>query len=518
MSITRSFRVFVATALVAGLLSGVGSPVRAAFSGGNGPIAFHAANTRFGIYTMNPDGSGQVPLTTNRFDTAPEWSADGSRLVFESEGDIFVINADGTGRTNLTNSPTIDDGSPTWSPDGQFIAFASVRQNSDIYAINADGSGGEVQLTTDTRYDDFPAWSPDGSTIAFFAARAAQRGLFTMPATTGEPETFVQGVSTNSNTRFDWSPDSARIAFITDLNLWTVDRDGTAPLQLTFDGTANSNGVAWSPDGTQIAYASQRNGDWDLYVTSATQQDTNGTLSVNVTNTRGNDFFPDWGVARSVPGCDPQQPGTTCGTQGNDDIDVTVSADDTNVVVQTGDGADTITLEIEDPATEATVRIDSGADADTITLPTSSGRVAVEVISGAGNDVIRATAPAPASPRRLAQTAPRGYVLNSGLGKDRIVAGTAIDDIDGGGGADDVNGAGGADKVGGGGGNDKIEGGAGSDALLGGGGADVLHGSGGANNFAGGSGTDTCLSDERRDRFKSCERIRRNHRRNHQQA
>ena len=509
-------RVVAAVSVAAGVIN-TPAPGRAAFPGDNGLIAFHAANTRFGIYTMNTDGSGQVPLTTNRFDTAPEWSADGSRIVFESEGDIFIMNADGTGRTNLTNSPTIDDGSPTWSPDGRFIAFASFRQNSDIYAINADGSGGEVQLTTDTRYDDFPAWSPDGSTIAFFAARAGERGLFTMPASTGEPETFIQGVSTNSNTRFDWSPHSPRIAYVTDQNLWTVNGDGTAPVQLTFDATASSNGVAWSPDDTQIAYASRRTGDWDIFVTSASQPDTNGTLSVNVSNTRGNDFFPDWGIARPVPGCEPG-PETTCGTEGNDTIDVTVPADATRIVVETGGGADTITLEIEDPSEEASVLIDSGDGADTITLPSSAGRTQVEVLAGDGDDFIRATAPAPSSARRLAQTGFLGYLLRAGLGKDRIVAGTSLDTIDGGGGADDVNGAGGADKVGGGGGNDKLEGGAGSDDLLGGGGRDVLHGSGGANDFVGGSGTDTCLSDERRDSFKGCERIRRNHRRNHQQA
>jgi dipeptidyl aminopeptidase/acylaminoacyl peptidase len=516
--VRKSFRIVAAVCVAASV---VYSPVpsRAAFPGDNGPIAFHAANTRFGIYTMSPDGSSQVPLTTNRFDTAPEWSPDGSRIVFESEGDIFVMNADGTGRTNLTNSPLpIDDGSPTWSPDGQFIAFASVRQNSDIYAMNADGSGGEVQLTTDTRYDDFPSWSPDGSTIAFFAARAGQRGLFTMPANTGEPETFVQLVSTNSNTRFDWAPDSSRIAYITDLNLWTVNRDGSVPLQLTFDDTASSNGVAWSPDGTQIAYASQRNTDWDIYVTSATQPDTDGLLSVNATNTRGNDFFPDWGVARPVPGCDPQQPGTTCGTGGDDDIDVTVDASSETFDIQTGDGADTIELHIDDPTDPATVTIDTGDAGDTVIVPPSAGAVTVQIETGLGNDVVRLGARNSTARVAAQQAGARGYVVLTAGGNDRVTVGGAADRVDGGPGRDTVNGAGGADRLGGGEGGDDLEGGGGNDQMNGGGGTDVLHGSDGRNVFNGGSGRDTCLSDARQDRFRSCERIRRNHRRNHQQV
>jgi Tol biopolymer transport system component len=510
-------RIVAVLCLVAAAIN-IPAPGRAGFPGANGPIAFHAANTRAGIYTMSPDGSGQVALTTNRFDTGPEWSADGSRIAFEREGDIYVMNADGTGATNLTNSPTIQDGSPTWSPDGLFIAFASVRQNSDIYAINADGSGGEIQLTTDTRYDDFPAWSPDGSTIAFFAARAGERGIFTMSASTGEPETFIQGVSTNSNTRLDWSPDSSRIAYITDLNLWTVGRNGETPTQLTFDGTANSNGVAWSPDGTQIVYASQRNGDWDLYVTSATQPDANGTLSVNLTNTRGNDFFPTWGVARPVPGCDPEQPGTTCGTQGDDDIDVTIDGTSENVVVQTGDGSDTVELFIDDPTVPSTVTIDTGDGGDTVIVPSSAGVVSVRIETGLGNDLVRPRAGNARMRAAAQQGTQRGYVVLTAGGNDRVTVGGAPDRVDGGAGKDIVNGAGGADRLGGGGGGDELEGGSGSDEMNGGGGTDVLHGSDGRNLFNGGSGRDTCLSDTKLDRFRSCERVRRNHRRNHQQV
>ncbi|MGH2808506.1 MAG: hypothetical protein ACRDKT_14660 [Actinomycetota bacterium] len=503
-------RVVAAACLAAGVLY-VPAPGRAAFPGGNGQIAWAAGNTRFGIFTMSPDGSGQVAVTTNRFDTAPDWSADGSRIVFESEGDIYVMNADGTGRTNLTNTATIDDGSPSWSPDGTRIAYASVRQNSDIYVMNADGTG-DAQLTSDTRYDDFPEWAPDGSAIAFVAVRLPKtgpttgRGIYVM-SPDGSGQTHIADTTYN-NPNHDWSPDSSRIVYDTAFNIWTVNRDGTAPMQMTLDGNS-ANGVTWSPDGTQIAYTSDRGGDWDIYVTSASQQDTNGTPSVNVTNTRGNDFYPDWGVARPVPGCDPNQPGTTCGTQGSDDIDVTIDGSSPTVLVQTGDGADTIELHIDDPATPASVTIETGDGADTVIVPPSAGEVSARIETGTDNDIVRTGTTSARVSVAAQQASARGYFVLTGGGNDRVTTGIAADTVDGGRGRDKLGGAGGADN---------IEGGAGSDAMNGGGGRDVLHGSDGRNLFNGGSGRDTCLSDTKLDRFRSCERIRRNHRRNHQQV
>jgi Ca2+-binding RTX toxin-like protein len=144
--------------------------------------------------------------------------------------------------------------------------------------------------------------------------------------------------------------------------------------------------------------------------------------------------------------------------------------------------------------------------------------VSVRVETGLGNDVVR-TGTANARTRVAAQQeGVRGYVVLAAAGNDRVTLGGAADRVDGGAGKDEVDGAGGADNLGGGGGGDDIEGGGGNDALNGGGGTDVLHGSDGRNLFNGGSGSDTCLSDTRQDRFRSCERIRRNHRRNHQQV
>ena len=94
----------------------------------------------------------EVAISTNNFakDELPSWSPDGKMIAFRSERDdnldIFVMNADGSGQTNLTNSPASEAG-PAWSPDGKKITFNSKRDgNYDIYVMNTDGSG-QTRLT-----------------------------------------------------------------------------------------------------------------------------------------------------------------------------------------------------------------------------------------------------------------------------------------------------------------------------------------------------------------------------------
>ena len=72
---------------------------------------------------------------------------------------IYVINADGTRQTRLTNNSAFD-ASPTWSPDGPKITFYSDRDgNLEIYVMDADGTG-QIRLTANDTGDRLPAWSP----------------------------------------------------------------------------------------------------------------------------------------------------------------------------------------------------------------------------------------------------------------------------------------------------------------------------------------------------------------------
>ena len=137
----------------------------AAFPGTNGKLAFEQSED---IWTANPDGTGATNLTNtpNSIDRGASWSPDGTRIAFTSNRDgnfeIYVMNADGSGQVRLTVN-AVDDIEPSLAPDGTTIVFA---RQAHIWRMSADGST-PVQLTTGPVSDSEPAWSPSGAYVAF---------------------------------------------------------------------------------------------------------------------------------------------------------------------------------------------------------------------------------------------------------------------------------------------------------------------------------------------------------------
>jgi Tol biopolymer transport system component len=248
-------------------------PADAAFPGANGKIAFSRGMfASFDIYSINPDGTGQTQLTSAPYDTTPAWSPDGTKIAFASNRDhlqefsldIYVMNADGSGVTRLTTNERAFD--PAWSPDGTRIAFVHSTNAltdthpynyDDIYLMNSDGSG-ITNLTPDSEclWDGSPAWSPDGRKIAF--DRGQVLDCTTEEPTFGGSNLYVMNadgsgqmsLTTSGGSGPDWSPDGAKIAFGVANEIDVMDPDGSNQRKLIGNGFA----PAWSPDGTMIAF------------------------------------------------------------------------------------------------------------------------------------------------------------------------------------------------------------------------------------------------------------------------
>ena len=187
------------------------------------------------------------------------------RTLRDGNSQIYAVASDGSGLTNLSNSPS-QEMDPAWSPDGRRIAFAKsfrAAGSPDIYVMNADGSGGS-RLTSTFFAERQPAWSPDATRLVF-AARTSAGGplrLFVMNADgTGRVQiTSDQGSGDDYSPA--WSPDGTTIAFASTRgggfpHLYTVHPDGSGLHRLT-SGDAIDGNPTWSPDGTRIGRASCR--------------------------------------------------------------------------------------------------------------------------------------------------------------------------------------------------------------------------------------------------------------------
>jgi uncharacterized repeat protein (TIGR01451 family) len=239
----------------------------AAFPGANGKIAFVRAGD---IWTMNPDGTGQVNLTnSDANESSPAWSPDGNKIAFDSNGgsgferQLYTMFADGTGVTQITFHPgggSNSRGDPAWSPAGDKLVF--VQQHGPFVAtINPDGTGETTIFFGDDLFD--PEWSPDGTKIAFtneFTGACAY-GIATIDPDGSELFAVTQCAGEWQIGQLpSWSPDGTRIAFSSDegcafcgpYHLSKIDRDGTDRVLLT---GVEAYEPAWSPDGSKIAYA-----------------------------------------------------------------------------------------------------------------------------------------------------------------------------------------------------------------------------------------------------------------------
>jgi serine/threonine-protein kinase len=211
--------------------------------------------------TLSPDGN-YVAYTTDR----------------SGNLDIEILPLGGGNVTRITDHPA-DDAQPRWSPDGTRLAFVSARERPDGLLVSSgflgasstyvNSEGGDIFLmpalggSATKLIDDatYPTWSPDGNAIAFLSTRDGNWRIWRVPVTGGQPQQLTKGEGNRFDYQPTWSPDGRWIAYASLLaggreGLYVVPADGGEPILLIEGNTVSP---AWSADGAHLYFSSSRN-------------------------------------------------------------------------------------------------------------------------------------------------------------------------------------------------------------------------------------------------------------------
>ncbi len=207
----------------------------------------------YSLWGMNGDGSEAFQIEGAGQASEPAFSPDGNSFAFYHWSDgLFIWDL-----KNQTSRHVVRDGNasfPTWSPNGQRLAYFVAAGQRWIYVVNADGSGSR-QLTPGMR----PYWSLQGSFIAYDTCENNKCGIFRINPDGGGK----RQLSSDSGGGAAVSPDGKKIAYWSqadgDFEIYVINADGSGHRQLT-KNTGNDALPAWSPDGNLIYYLSDQNG------------------------------------------------------------------------------------------------------------------------------------------------------------------------------------------------------------------------------------------------------------------
>lgn len=147
-------------------------------------------NGSYDIYAVNPQTGIERQLTDDSYiDSNPVWSPDGQYFAYQSyreEGQaIFVAAADGRNAVQLTSGAG-NNFNPIWSPDGRYIAFISQRDgNEELYLVNPTDPESVQRLTTHPAADRAPVWSPDSKYLAFVSYRDRNAEIYLLNVKSG---------------------------------------------------------------------------------------------------------------------------------------------------------------------------------------------------------------------------------------------------------------------------------------------------------------------------------------------
>ena len=262
-----------------------GRPRRAAVFVGAGAIVLGVA---FWFVIGSRPTSPQLPANFNQLTSNPgiEWfpslAPDGRWIVFAGDAagnrDIYLQSVTGQTSINLTADSADDEDHPSFSPDGERIAFRSNRDGGGIFVMGRTGEA--ARRVTPAGFN--PAWSPDGTRIVYASIPQGLRPantegfseLWVVSATGGDSTLLYEGDATLPH----WSPNGHRIAFsqrqgaARQANVVTIPAEGGEPVAATADSYVSWNPV-WAPDGRHLYFVSNRGGStnvWRVAIDEAT--------------------------------------------------------------------------------------------------------------------------------------------------------------------------------------------------------------------------------------------------------
>ena len=270
-------------------------------------IMFESSVGKPGLWAISPAGGAPSLLFVGNDIQTPKWSPDGKQIAYMSatsgSPELWLWSAaSGTAKQFTKLGARIN--SFNWSPDGRWIAFSADRYGSfDIWKV-AIPDGRIYRLTAESHYSTYPSWTPDSKNIVFIRTDDlwVDHDILVISADGGAARLLVHDsgwfdygtIWTNGTFGFPQvSPDGGTVLFRSYrndwVNYWTVGMAGTNPKPLAPE-QADQSDARWSPDGKSVAYVSNHNGTLDLRVV-----DTNGGQPHVIVNPpMGVVTGPDW--------------------------------------------------------------------------------------------------------------------------------------------------------------------------------------------------------------------------------